>query len=129
MARPTDLKYSPTHEWVRVDGDVAVLGITDHAVEELGDLAFIDLPKPGAAVKKGERFGEIESTKAVSDLISPVTGEILEVNEELVDDLERISLSPFDRGWMIRVRMSRPADLSDLLSAEDYAAKISTEEH
>jgi len=129
MARPTDLKYSPTHEWVRVDADVAVVGITDHAVEELGDLAFIDLPKAGTAVKKGERFGEIESTKAVSDLVSPVTGEILEVNQELVDDLERISLSPFDRGWMIRVRMSRPAELSDLLSAEDYAAQISAEEH
>ena len=129
MARPTDLKYSPTHEWVRVDGDVAVVGITDHAVEELGDLAFIDLPKPGDPVKKGERFGEIESTKAVSDLISPVTGEILEVNAELVDDLERISSSPFDRGWMIRVRMSQPAELSDLLTAEDYAAQISAEEH
>jgi glycine cleavage system H protein len=124
MSRPVHLKYSPTHEWVRVEGDVARIGITDFAVEQLSDLAFIDLPKAGASTKKGCRFGEIESTKAVSDLVAPVSGEILEVNDEVLANLPIVSSSPFEKGWLIRVRMSNPAECEGLLDAEGYAAEV-----
>jgi glycine cleavage system H protein len=127
MSRPDNIKYTATHEWVRVEGDIAVVGITDHAVEELSDLAFIDLPEKGSVAEKNVRFGEIESTKAVSDLISPVTGEIVEVNAQLTDHLEMISSSPFDQGWMIRVRMSNPAELDSLLTAEEYEGVLAAE--
>jgi glycine cleavage system H protein len=129
MARPLDLKYTPTHEWVRIEGGVAVIGITDHAVHELSDLAFIDLPGKGSAVEKDSRFGEIESTKAVSDLIAPVSGEVIEVNDDLVENLQWVSSSPYGEGWMIKVRMSDPSEASGLLGAEDYAAHIASGEH
>jgi glycine cleavage system H protein len=129
MSRPANLKYTPTHEWVRVEGDVAVVGITDHAVEALSDLAFVDLPEKGTAVEKDTRFGEIESTKAVSDLIAPVSGEVIDVNTLIVEELQRISSSPYDEGWMIRIRMSSPAELDTLLSAADYEAHLKSEEH
>lgn len=128
MARPSDLKYTATHEWVRVAGDIATIGITDHAVEQLNDLVFIDLPEAGASTRKGGRFGEIESTKAVSDLVSPVSGEIVEVNTEVAADLQRISDSPFEGGWLIRVKMSEPAELDALLGSEDYATQLEAEE-
>jgi glycine cleavage system H protein len=129
MARPANLKYTPTHEWVRVEGDIAVVGITDHAVEQLSDLAFVDLPEKGSKAEKDVRFGEIESTKSVSDLMAPVSGEIIDVNDEIVENLQMISSSPFDQGWMIRIRMADPSELDSLLSAEAYAAHILTEEH
>jgi len=129
MSRPANLKYSPTHEWVRVEGDIAVVGITDYAVAELSDLAFVDLPEKGTVAEKDTRFGEIESTKSVSDLIAPVSGEIIDVNVDLVEDLEKISSSPYDQGWMVRIRMSSPAELDTLLSAEDYEAHLKSEEH
>lgn len=129
MARPANLKYTPTHEWVRVEGDDAVVGITDHAVEQLSDLAFVDLPEKGSPAEKDVRFGEIESTKSVSDLIAPVSGEIIDVNTEVVENLQMISSSPFEQGWMIRVRMSDRSELDSLLSAEEYADHILTEEH
>ena len=129
MSRPEDLKYTRSHEWVRIDGDVAEIGITDYATEQLNDLAFVDLPEKGAAASKDTRFGEIESTKSVSDLMAPVSGEIIEVHTELADELEKISSSPYSAGWMIRVRMSDPSELESLLSAEEYAAQILTEEH
>src|ERR1051326_3058577 len=103
MARPDDLRYTPSHEWLRVEGDVGTVGITDFAVEQLSDLVFIDLPAVGGAVVKDQRFGEIESTKTVSDLISPVSGTIVAVNTELPDHLESLSQSPFDKGWIIKV--------------------------
>jgi glycine cleavage system H protein len=129
MSRPADLKYTPTHEWVRVEGDVAVVGITDHAVEQLSDLAFIDLPEKGAAAEKDSRFGEIESTKSVSDLIAPVSGEIIDVHADLVEDLQKITSSPYGEGWMVKIRMSDPAELDTLLSAADYEAHVKSEEH
>ena len=129
MARPDDLRYSPTHEWVRAEGDIAVVGITDHAVAQLSDLAFVDLPRPGTTVERKGRFGEIESVKAVSDLVSPVSGEIVAVHDELTDSLDLISSSPFTEGWMIRVRMSHPAELDDLMTAADYTAHVAAEEH
>ena len=129
MTRPADLRYASTHEWVRVQGDVATIGITDFAVEQLSDLAFIDLPDAGAKCKKGARFGEIESTKAVSDLLAPVTGEIIEVNTEVVENLQYISSSPYERGWLVRVRMSNPAELEGLLNAEAYETHVQAEQH
>lgn len=129
MSIPADLKYSPTHEWVRVDGDVAVIGITDHAVHELSDLAFVDLPGKGAAVAKDTRFGEIESTKSVNDLVSPVSGEVVDVNTEVIENLQWISSSPYGEGWMIKVHMSDPAEVEALLDAEGYAAHIASGEH
>jgi glycine cleavage system H protein len=112
-----------------VEGDTAVVGITDFAVEQLSDLAFVDLPRKGAAAKKDARFGEIESTKSVSDLISPVSGEIVDVNTEVVENLQMISASPYEQGWLIRVRLADRGELASLLSADEYAAHILTEEH
>lgn len=129
MSRPQNLKYSRTHEWVRVEGDVAVIGITDYAVEQLSDLAFVDLPDAGSRAEKDVRFGEIESTKSVSDLVAPVSGEITEVNTETVENLQLISSSPFDQGWLIKVRLSNPEELKGLLSAGDYAEHLKHEEH
>ena len=128
MTGPADLKYAKTHEWLRVEGEEAVVGITDHAVEQLGDLAFVDLPEEGKQVEKGGSFGEIESTKTVSDLYAPVSGEIVAVNKELVDNLQWISDSPFEGGWLIRIRMSEPSELESMLDAEGYAAHVATEE-
>jgi glycine cleavage system H protein len=129
MGRPDDLKYTPTHEWVRVEGDVAVVGITDFAVEQLSDLVFIDLPAVGDTLVKDSRFGEIESTKTVSDLIAPVSGSVVAVHSDLADHLDVLSQAPYDKGWMVRVRMSRPDELSQLLSAADYQAQLDSEEH
>ena len=129
MSRPTDLKYTSTHEWVRVEGDVAVVGITDYAVEQLSDLAFVDLPEKGSKAERNARFGEIESTKSVSDLVAPVSGVIIDVNTELVENLQKISASPFDEGWLVRIRMSDRSELGSLLGAEEYAAHILTGEH
>jgi len=128
MSRPDDLRYSKSHEWVRVKGDEAEVGITDFAVDQLGDLAFVDLPKEGAQVELGGSFGEIESTKTVSDLYAPVGGEIVAVNRQLEDNLQLISDSPFTTGWMIRLRMNQPGDLETLMSAEQYAANVKSEE-
>jgi glycine cleavage system H protein len=129
MSRPENLKYTPSHEWCLVEGDLATVGITDFAVEQLSDLVFVDLPKPGATVTKGERFGEVESTKTVSDLISPVSGSVTAVNGELSDHPETISQSPFDRGWLIRVRLSDPGEVTGLLDATAYQAQIDASAH
>jgi glycine cleavage system H protein len=129
MARPQDLRYSATHEWIRVEGEVATVGITDFAVQELSDLVFVDLPAVGDTVVKDSRFGEIESTKTVSDLIAPVSGTIVEVNSDLADHLEVLSQSTFERGWLIKVRMSKPSEAAQLLSAADYQAQIDAAGH
>ena len=127
MSRPDDLRYTPTHEWVRVEGDMATVGITDFAVGELSDLVFVDLPPVGEAVEKDARFGEVESTKTVSDLIAPVSGKVVNVNSSLADHPETISKSPFDKGWMIKVQMSKPDQVKQLLSAADYQAQLDAE--
>jgi glycine cleavage system H protein len=128
MSRPEDLKYTPTHEWIKVEGDVATVGITDFAVEQLSDLVFIDLPSVGDTVERGNRFGEVESTKTVSDLIAPVGGRIVEVNANLTDHPEVINQSPFEKGWMIKISMSNPEEVSRLLGSGDYQAKLDAEE-
>ena len=134
MSRPSDLRYTATHEWVRVSGDetsglTATVGITDFAVAQLSDLAFVDLPATGKAVKKGARFGEIESTKAVSDLVAPVSGTVVAVNGDVAENLALISNSPFGDGWLVRIRLTDPSELKALLSAQDYEAVTQVEEH
>lgn len=122
MNHPADLRYATSHEWVRVDGDRAVVGITDHAQHELGDVVYLDLPKVGQTFRAGATFGTVESVKAVSDLYAPVSGEVMEVNEALVDAPEGINNSPYATGWMIALRMSNPAELDALLDAAAYEA-------
>ena len=125
---PRTLRYAQTHEWVHVQEGIATIGITDFAVEQLTDLVYIDLPEPGSRVTAGEPFGEIESVKAVSDLYSPVDGEIIAVNTELADDLGRLSTDPYRSGWMIKVKISDSAGLDRLLDHAAYQKQISEED-
>lgn len=116
--RPDDRKYLKSHEWCKVDDGIAVLGITDFAVAHLSDLVFLDLPNPGASVTAGEPFGEIESVKAVSDLYSPVSGEVTEINDALTENLEGLTTDPFGEAWMVKVKVTGQSD--DLLDAAAY---------
>ena len=120
MPSPTDRRYTKEHEWVRVEDNVAVVGITDYAQDQLGDIVYLDLPSPGTQVKQLDKLGEIESVKAVSDLYSPVSGEVAEVNQEVNDRPELVNQSPYDEGWLVRVRLADPAEVDSLLSAEQY---------
>ncbi len=117
---PTDLLYTKEHEWLRIDGDTGVIGITHHAQEELGDIVYIELPKPGVKFDSGEVFGSVESVKAVSELFIPVSGEVVEINEELGQAPERINADPYGNGWMIKVRLLNKDETARLLSAEQY---------
>lgn len=119
---PGDLKYSKTHEWVRVDGDVATIGITDHAQAELGDITYLDLPAAGRALEKDAQFGEVESVKAVSELFSPITGEVIEANTGISDTTEVVNEDPFGKGWLIKVKIADTGQLSDLMDAGAYEA-------
>jgi glycine cleavage system H protein len=121
---PGDLKYSRSHEWARCDGDVATIGITDHAQSELGDVVYLDLPEPGRIVQAESQLGEIESVKAVSPLYSPVSGEVIEVNEALKDKTEAVNEDPYGVGWIAKVKMSKPDELSGLLDPADYVKHI-----
>ncbi len=121
---PEDRKYTREHEWVKVENGVAVVGITDYAQRELGDVVFVNLPAAGTRVKQFERFGEIESVKAVSDLYAPVSGEVIEVNPRLGSEPELVNRSPYEEGWMLRVRLEDPAELDNLLTAEEYRQHI-----
>lgn len=124
--RPTDRKYLESHEWCKIDGDVATIGITDFAVSQLSDLVFLDLPKQGATVTAGEQFGEIESVKAVSSLYSGVSGEVTEVNAELADNLEWLAEDAFEKSWMIKVKVTDTSP--DLLDAAAYEENCKAEE-
>jgi glycine cleavage system H protein len=125
MSVPADLHYTPEHEWVSVEGDVVSVGITDYAAQQLGDVVYISLPATGSAVSAGEPCGEVESVKSVSDLYSPVDGEVVEVNPELEDDPSLVNAEPYSSGWMFRVRVAQDGNgdaalPADLLSASDY---------
>ena len=123
---PSELKYSKEHEWVRQEGDSATIGITDFAQDQLGDVVFLDIQiGAGDTVTAGETFGEIESVKSVSELYSPVTGEVTAVNEELADASETVNADPYGSGWMIKVRIDDPSNLDALLSADEYETFIS----
>ncbi len=132
MTDPKTLKYAPTHEWVKLDGDVATVGISKFAVEQLTDLILIDLGKAkvGAAVSAGKAFGEVESVKAVSDLYSPVNGEVVEVNAAVAADVSILGDDPYDKGWLIRVKLAGPASsLAGLLDHDAYERQIADEAH
>jgi glycine cleavage system H protein len=124
MEIPADLRYSKDHEWVRVDGDTGAVGITDYAQDQLGDIVYLDLPAVGASIVQHEKMGEIESVKAVSDLFSPVSGEVVEVNQEAVDAPELLNQEPYGRGWLLKVRLRDAGELDSLLSAQAYEALI-----
>ena len=124
MKIPADLKYTQDHEWVRVEGDVAVAGITDFAQGELGDVVFVEIETQGETLDKGETFGTVEAVKTVSDLFMPVGGEVIEVNEALADEPELVNKDPYQAGWMIRIKMSNPSEADELLSAGEYQKMI-----
>ncbi len=126
---PGDLRYTDTHEWARIDGDLVTVGITDHAQSELGDIVYLDLPEPGRIVQAEEPFGEIESVKAVSELFSPVSGEVIEANTAILDATEVVNQDPYGNGWLIRVRMSNSSELLRLLDAEQYGSLLAEEGH
>ena len=117
---PEDLHYSKDHEWVRVEGDTAVVGITDYAQDSLGDVVYVELPKVGDQFAANEPFGSVESVKAVSEIFSPVTGEVSGTNETLNDEPEKVNQDPYNAGWMIRVKMSNPGEVDSLLTAAEY---------
>jgi glycine cleavage system H protein len=117
---PKDLRYTKDHEWIKVDGDVATIGVTDYAASQLGDVVFVDLPAVGRSVDQFATFGVVESVKAVSDLYAPVSGEVTDVNAELGGKPELVNSDPFGDGWMIRIKVADPGQLSDLLDAAGY---------
>jgi len=125
MSIPQELKYSKEHEWVRVEGNKAYVGITHFAQSELGDIVFVELPEVGDTVEADEPFGSVESVKTVSELYAPVSGKVLEVNESLADSPELVNESPYEKAWMIVVEISNPAELDDLLDAAGYEKLIS----
>ena len=121
---PEDLKYSKEHEWVRREGDEAVIGITWFAQDQLGDVVYVELPEAGREYQAGDIFGTIESVKTVSDLYMPVTCKVLEVHEDLNDEPELVNQEPYGQGWMLRVKLSDPAELDQLLTAEEYRQAV-----
>ncbi len=120
---PAELKYTKSHEWVKVDGDTATIGITDHAQEQLGDLVFVELPEAGTTLSSEDACCVVESVKAASDVYTPLSGEVTEVNEALADAPETINDSPYDDGWLFKLRLSAETELDDLLDAEAYEAE------
>ena len=124
MNIPANLKYSKDHEWIRVEGDEAYVGITDFAQSQLGDIVFVDVPTEGETVAAGEVFGTIEAVKTVSDAFLPVGGEVLEFNESLNDAPDRVNKDPYGEGWIVKIRMTDPAELNVLLGADDYGKLI-----
>lgn len=122
---PGDLKYAKSHEWVRVEGDVATIGITDHAQQELTDIVFCEVPAKGRALKAGDAAAVVESVKTASDIYAPVSGEVVEANAALADNPALVNQDPFGAGWFFKVKLSAPSDLDSLMNAEAYSAQIS----
>ncbi|MFQ5442467.1 MAG: glycine cleavage system protein GcvH [Thermodesulfobacteriota bacterium] len=127
MDFPEDLKYTKEHEWVKVEGESAVVGVTDYAQDSLGDVVYVELPEEGSAVAKDEPFGVVESVKAVSDLYAPVSGNVTEVNDAIVDSPEVINEDPYGDAWMIKIELSDSGDLDGLLSSDEYQKYIEEE--
>ena len=125
---PTNFRYTKEHEWVRVDGDLGVVGITDHAQKELGDIVYVDLPKPGAHLEQGKTLGSVESVKAVSDIYAPVSGEVVEVNPLLSTAPEKLNEDPHGDAWLVKIKLSAPDEVQGLLSAGDYQKYVGAEE-
>nr|BBH90058.1 glycine cleavage system H protein [Thermosporothrix sp. COM3] len=121
LNHPENLKYTKTDEWIRLEGDVAVIGVTDYAQDQLGDIVYIELPWDGGEqFDAGAKFGDIESVKATSELVSPVSGQVIEANAELKEHPELINDSPYEQGWMLKIKLNDPSEVDQLLSAEDY---------
>jgi glycine cleavage system H protein len=117
---PANFRYTKEHEWVNVEGDTGTIGITDHAQKELGDIVYVDLPKIGSTVEKGKTIGSVESVKAVSDIYSPISGEIVAVNDLLTASPEKLNEDPHGAAWMVKIKLSSPPETADLMSAADY---------
>jgi len=126
-AYPDNFRYTKQHEWVRVEGDTGTIGITDHAQSELGDIVYVDLPKPGTRVEKDKAVGSVESVKAVSDIYSPVSGEVTAVNELLTASPEKLNQDPHGDAWLIKIRLSAPEQFNELLPAAEYESYIKAE--
>jgi glycine cleavage system H protein len=124
---PEDLKYLDSHEYVRLEGEIATIGISAFAVDQLGDIVFVEVPEVGAAVNKGETFGSVESVKAVEDLYSPVTGTVIETNAAVLETPEQLAEDPYGEGWLLKVRVDAPEDLTEALSAQEYQAQVEGE--
>ncbi len=122
-----DLKFDKEHEWLRVEGDIATVGISDYAQDQLGEVVYLDLPSAGDSLIAGETFGEIESVKSVSELYSPVSGEVVEVNEDIDGAPENVNSDPYGAGWMVKVRLADPSQLDSLMSAEEYESFVANE--
>ncbi len=127
MENPKELKYSKDHEWVKVEDDIVTVGITDHAQNQLTDIVFIELPEVGKAVEQDGNLGVVESVKSVSDVLCPVSGEVTEINSELETAPEKVNNSPYDEGWMVKIKLSNPSELDTLITAEEYEKQVSGE--
>ncbi len=127
MEFPEDLMYTEEHEWVQIEGDLAIIGVTDFAQDQLGDVVFVELPEVGTMLKEGKPFGVVESVKAVSDVYAPLSGEVVEINEELPEAPEVINTSPYEDGWMIKIHFSDPSQLDGLMDADAYRAFVEEE--
>jgi glycine cleavage system H protein len=124
---PENFRYTKEHEWVQVEGDIATIGITDHAQHELGDIVYVDLPKVGAQLEQGKTLGSVESVKAVSDVYAPVSGEVTEINSALADAPEKLNEDPHGAAWLVKLKLSKPAEVENLMTAADYQTYIGTE--
>ncbi len=124
---PENFRYTKEHEWVRAEGDTGVVGITDHAQEQLGDIVYVDLPKPGTRVEQGKTMGSVESVKAVSDIYAPVSGEVTAVNDLLATSPEKLNADPHGEAWLVKIKLSAPGEIQQLLSAGDYQNYIGAE--
>ena len=124
---PTNFHYTKEHEWVRVEGDIGVVGITDHAQQELGDIVYVDLPKVGTTVEQGKTMASVESVKAVSDVYAPVSGEVVEVNGLLATSPEKLNEDPHGDAWLVKIKLSAPGEINQLLSADDYQNYVGAE--
>lgn len=126
---PADLKYTKSHEWIRVEGDTAVIGITDHAQDQLGDMVYVEVPEVGAEYAQGDACAVVESVKAASDVYAPLTGEVTEVNEDLADSPESVNQDAFGNGWIMKMKLSDAGQLDELMDADAYGAFLESEEH
>lgn len=127
MTAPSDLKFTKSHEWVRLDGSIATIGLADYAQNELGDITYLELPEVGDAIVAGEPLGVVESVKAASDIYAPIGGEVVERNENAISAPELVNQSPYDEAWLIKVRVGNPSDLDGLMDAQDYDAFVESE--
>jgi glycine cleavage system H protein len=125
---PENLRYTKDHEWIRVEGDVGTVGITDHAQEELGDIVYVELPKAGSKLEQSATFGSVESVKAVSDIYCPAAGEVIEANGALADTPEKVNEDPYGQGWIMKLRLSNPQQVEGLMTAAQYQEYVSAEQ-